>query len=229
MAKSKQEILRLNVPRRHILVAMLAVSVDAARPILGSVCFRPDDPEAMRRGAAKGKLRTIASNGHKLVSMAGGTWRGEWPTGNRDVVVPPTLFSRKKAKKLLDTSVTIQCFGDGSVNVFDSAADHQAVGCDVGSCFLKYPDVDRVLRRYRRYAVTKAAIGLDASYLEEMGRIGQLFQDHALNRMRVLLRRRNVAKKGEGADWCPVFDANAKSQLETRTLDVLLMGLRDAA
>lgn len=229
MAKSKQEILRLNVPRRHILVAMLAVSADPARPLLGGVCFRPEDPAGARRGAARGKLRTIASNGHKLVSMTGGTWKGTWPAGGRDVVIPPALFSRKRAKKLLDTTVTVQCFGEGSVNVFDNAAGHQAVSDDIGGCFLRYPDIDGILKRYRRYAVTRAAIGLNAAYLEEMGRIGQLFQDHALNRMRVLLRRRNVAAKDTREDWCPVFDATAKSQLDTRTLDVLLMGLRDAA
>lgn len=228
MAKRpKKEVLRLTVPRRHILVAMLAVSTDPARPLLGSICFRPADPNAAKGGAQKGKLRTVASNGHKLVSMTGGTWRGEWPTGGRDVVIPPTLFSRKRAKKLLDTTVTVQCFGDGSVNVFDNAADHQAVGDDIGGCFLRYPDIDGILKRYRRYAVTRAAIGLNAAYLEEMGRIGQLFQDHALNRMRVLLRRRNIAEEGEA--WCPVFDATAESLLNTRRLGVLLVGLSDAA
>ena len=185
------------------------------------MCFRPDDPHKAIRGASKGKLRTIASNGHKLVSMIGGTWEGEWPTQGRDVVLVPSLFSRKRAKGILDTEITVQAFPDGSVNVLDDAADHQAVG---ESCFKHYPDVDTVLQRYRRYAITKEAIGLNAAYLEEMGRIGQLFQDHAFNRMRVLLRRRNMTKKGEG--WCPVFDATAESMLSTRRLDVLLMGLR---
>ena len=229
MAKSKNEILRLSVPRRHILVAMLAVSVDPARPLLGSICFRPEDPERARRGGAKGTLRTIASNGHKLVSMTGGTWKGEWPTGGRDVVMPPTLFSRKRAKKLLDTKVRVQCFGDGGVNVFDNAADHQAVGGDIGSCYLSYPDVDRVLKRYRRYAVAKRAVGLNASYLEEMGRIGEVFQDHAFNRLHVTLRRRNLSPKGKPEEWAPVFDATAESDFGRRSLDVLLMGLRAAA
>ena len=229
MAKSKNEVLRLDVPRRHILVAMLAVSADPARPLLGSICFRPEDPVGARRGGAKGKLRTIASNGHKLVSMIGGSWKGTWPTGRRDVVIPPTLFSRKRARKLLDTTVTVQAFEDGGVNVFDNAADHQAAGCDVGSCFLRYPDVDGILKRYRRYAVARKAVGLNASYLEEMGRIGEVFQDHALNRLHVTLRRRNLSPKGQPDEWAPVFDATAKSQLDTRTLDVLLMGLRAAA
>ena len=227
MAKTpRKEVLRLLVPRRHILVAMLAVSADPARPLLGGICFRPTDPNAAKSGSVKGKLRTIASNGHKLVSMIGGTWRGQWPTGGRDVVIPPTMFSRRKARKLLDTEVTVQAFADGSVNVLDDAADHRAVG-GASSFYLRYPEVDGILKRYRRYAITKAAVGLNAAYLEEMGRIGQLFQDHALNRMRVLLRRRNVAKEGEG--WCPVFDATAESLLNTRRLDVLLMGLSDAA
>ena len=229
MAKSKKEALRLTVPRRHILVAMLAVSTDAARPLLGSICFRPADPTAANSGCAKGTLRTIASNGHKLVSMIGGTWRGEWPTGGRDVVIPPTLFSRKKARKLLDTEVTVQCFGDGSVNVLDDAADHQAVGGDVGGCHLRYPDVDRVLKRYRRYAVAKKAVGLNAGYLEEMGRIGEAFQDHAFKRLYVTLRRRNLSAKGEPEEWAPVFDATAESDFGRRSLDVLLMGLRAAA
>ena len=229
MAKSKKEVLRLTVPRRHILVAMLAVSVDPARPVLGGICFRPTDPKAADAGAFEGPLRVIATNGHKLVSMIGGRWKGTWPTRGRDVVIPPTLFSRKRAKKLLDTTVTVQCFGDGSVNVLDHAADHQAVGCDVGSCFLSYPDIDRVLKRYRRYAVAKRAVGLNASYLEEMGRIGEVFQDHAFNRLHVTLRRRNLSAKGKPEEWAPVFDATAKSQLDTRTLDVLLMGLRAAA
>ncbi|MCY4616633.1 MAG: hypothetical protein OXC71_09635 [Chloroflexi bacterium] len=229
MAKSKTEVLRLTVPRRHILVAMLAVSVDPARPLLGSICFRPANPAGARSGDVKGKLRTIASNGHKLVSMIGGTWKGTWPTGGRDVVIPPTLFSRKRAKKLLDTTVTVQALDDGSVTVFDNAADHQAVGCDVGSCFLRYPDVDGILKRYRRYAVARKAVGLNASYLEEMGRIGEVFQDHEFNRLHVTLRRRNLSPKGQPDEWAPVFDASAKSQLDTRTLDVLLMGLRAAA
>ena len=229
MAKSKKEALRLTVPRRHILVAMLAVSTDAARPVLGGICFRPADPKAADAGAFEGPLRVIATNGHKLVSMTGGRWKGEWPTRGRDVVIPPTLFSRKRAKKLLDTTVTVQALDDGSVTVFDNAADHQAVGCDVGSCFLNYPDVDRVLKRYRRYAIARKAVGLNAGYLEEMGRIGEAFQDHAFKRLYVTLRRRNLSARGQPEEWAPVFDATAESDFGRRSLDVLLMGLRAAA
>ena len=225
MAKSTKEVLRLMVPRRHILVAMLAVSVDPARPLLGSICFRPEDREA----DGKGSLRVIASNGHKLVSMIGGTWKGEWPP-RCDVVIPPTLFSRKRARKVLDTTVTAQCYEDGSVSVIDNAVGHQSVqtaGIDVGSCFKRFPDVDDVLKRYRRYAVAKKAIGLNAVYLEEVGRIGNIFQDHGLHRLSVTLRRRNLAPNEQTADWAPVLDASAKAV--GRSLDVLVMGLRAAA
>ncbi|MYA41514.1 MAG: hypothetical protein F4Z31_07165 [Gemmatimonadetes bacterium] len=227
MAKSQKEVLRLTVPRRHVLVAALAVSNDPARTLLGSICFRAADPDAADTGDMEGVLRVIASNGHKLVSMTGGTWEGEWPR-HGCVVIPPKLFSRAKPKKLLDTYITVQCFGDGSVNVLDNAAGHQAAGDGVDSRFLPYPDVDRVLKRYRRYAVSKAAIGLRADYLEQMGRITHLFQDHPLKKMRVVLRRRNVAKNGTEKDWCPVFDGTATSVLNRR-LDVLLMGLREVA
>ncbi len=227
MAKSTKEVLRLTVFRRHILVALLAVSMDPARPLLNSICFRPEDPAAKERG----NLRTIASNSHKLVSMIGGTWEGEWPTDRfkRDAVIPSDLFSRKRAKKVLDTSVTVQCFEDGSVHVLDSAAGHQAVGCDpasTGGCFRRYPNVDDVLRRYRHYAVAKTAIGLNATYLEEMGRVGSIFQNHGNNRLAVTLRQRNLTPKERRATWAPVLDASAEAA--GRSLDLLVMGLRPA-
>ena len=223
MAKSIKEILRLTAPRRHILVAMLALSVDPTRPLLNSICFRAEDPSAEERG----NLRIIASNGHKLVSMVGGTWEGAWPP-RCDAVIPPELFSRKRARKVLDTSVTVQCYEDGSVHVLDNAADHEAVGCngEGGTCFRRFPDVDDVLKRYRRYAVAKRAIGLNAVYLEEVGRIGNIFQDHGLHRLSVTLRQRNLSPKEKTADRAPVFDGSAEAV--GRSLDVLVMGLRAA-
>ena len=157
----------------------------ADRPLLGSICFRPEDPEgATARTARRASCASIASNGHKLVSMIGGTWKGTWHHRAASRGDPADAVQLASVPgSCWSTTVTVQALDDGGVTVFDNAADHQAAGCDVGSCFLRYPDVDGILKRYRRYAIARKAVGLNASYLEEMGRIGEVFQDHAFNRL----------------------------------------------
>lgn len=221
MANHQKERLRLTVPRRHILIAAATVFTGETRPILNNICFRPSG-EA-HNGERSGSLLTIATNGHKLVSLKGGRWEGEWPGGG-EITLLPSLFPRKRAKGILDTELEVTLMNDGAVRVLDPATAR-----DVREQVRlhAFPDVDRVFRKYERYAIAKDRVSLDASYLEDMGRIGALFSDKPNRNVGVKLRRRREKVTNGNGAWAPVLTMEAASSDSKRALRVVLMGTRD--
>ncbi len=221
-----KEVLRLTVPRQHVLAAMMYVSTEETRPILGHICFRP----AADTGATVGGLLTIACNGHRLAEMTGGRWEGEWHAGktHRELLVPPGHFSKKRANGLLGTLITVTLFDDDIVEVADNAAGHQHAdhGLDARPAG-SYPDYERVFRSYGRFAVAKDTTVVDAEYLESMGKLGAIFSDKPTRPMGVMLRRRKVGEKGSQTIWHPVLSAEAESDGAERTMRAMIMGLRD--
>lgn len=222
MANDQKEQLRLTVPRRHILVAAATVFTGEQRPILNHICFRPSG-EA-HNGMRSGSLLTIATNGHKLVGMKGGSWEGEWPREG-EVTLLPSMFSKKRAKGVLDTELEVTLMVNGTVRVLDLTT---ARDIREKVRLLTYPDIDRVFRKYERYAIAKDRVSLDAAYLEDMGKIGALFSDKPSRNVSVKLRRRREkVTNGKPGAWCPVLTMQGTSSDSTRTLRVVLMGTRD--
>ena len=223
MANDQKEQLRLTVPRRHILVAAATVFTGEQRPILNHICFRPSG-EA-HNGKRSGSLLTIATNGHKLASMQGGSWEGEWPREG-EVTLLPSMFSKKRAKGILDTELEVTLMDDyGTVRVLDLATAR-----DISEKVLlhRYPDIDRVFSKYERYAIARDRVSLDAAYLEDMGKIGALFSDKPSRNVGVKLRRRREkVTNGKPGAWCPVLTMRGTSSDSNRTLRVVLMGTRD--
>ena len=219
VANEKKEVLRLAVPRRHILAAGMCVSDEEARPTLQHICFRPQDDGEIP--AQRGGLLTIATNGYKLVELTGGEWEGEWPlTGVPELCLLPNYFSRKKAKKVLDTNVEVRLFDDGGFETIDETAGHHFEGRRHVS---PYPDTAMVVKKYGSFAIARDMVNLDARYLEDMGKIGAMFSDKTARVVGILLRRRKV-KDGM---FHPVFTMEATSVDLNRSMKVLLMGTRD--
>ncbi len=222
MANDQKDRLRLTVPRRHVLVAAATVFTGEQRPILNHICFRPDG-EA-HNGKRSGSLLTIATNGHKLVSLRGGSWQGDWPREG-EVTLLPSMFSKKRAKRILDTELEVTLMEDGTVRILDLAT---ARDTREKVRLLTFPDVDRVFRKYERYAIAKDRVSLDAAYLEDMGKIGGLFSDKPSRNVGIKLRRRREkVTNGKQGAWCPIFTMQGSSSDSTRTLRVVLMGTRD--
>ena len=108
-ARAKEAALTLAVPRRHITAALLAVNTDSGRAWnLQYVCFRPAGPGEEGKGA----LCTVATNGHKLVSLIGGTWEGDWPGGQTVAVHWDRFDGDCRAEKDPDTEIAIRVFLD---------------------------------------------------------------------------------------------------------------------
>ncbi len=224
MANEQKEALRLTVPRRHVLVAAASVFTGERRPVLRHICFRPTG-EA-HNGTRAGAVRTIATNGHKLVASEGGRWEGEWPSAG-EITLLPTMFSKRRAKRILDTDIEITLMGDDTVRVLDPAT---AADSSERVLFPRFPDVDRVFARYERYAIARKRVCLDAAYLEDMGKLGALFSDKPTRVVRILLRRRrDKVANGKPASWCPVFTMKAESGDGQRSMRAVLMGTREVA
>ena len=239
MANERKEVLRLTVPRRHVLAAAMCVSTEESRPILNHICFRP--AKIYELPSQAGELLTIATDGHKLVELTGGKWAGEWPlkttTSSKsksarvrraaaydtaELLIRPECFIRKKAKKLLDTDITVRLFDDGEIQTIDATADYrfESEGRKHPGA---YPFTDKVFKQYGGFAIARDTVNLDASYLEEMGKLGTIFSDKTTHPGGILLRRHRVGEN----DWHPVFTMEATSGGLNRTMRVLLMGTRD--
>lgn len=113
--KEPEEMLRLTVPRRNIVLALLAVSkrFEHANP---RVHFRPENPEATER-ITKGSLLTVAICGHLRVELLGGTWEGKW-FKKRDVRVFPPFFAATRHQGV-DAHTTLRVFANGDLAVAD--------------------------------------------------------------------------------------------------------------
>ena len=224
MANEKKEVLlQLTVPRRHVLAAAMCVSTEEARPILNHICFRP----ATDYGTTQGGLVTIATNAHKLVELTGGEWEGKWPSDRPELLILPDCFSRKKAKRLLDTNITVRLFDDDEIETIDEAVRDRPFKSEARKHPGVYPDIDRVFKSYGRFAIAKDKENLDARYLEDMGKIGSIFSDKPTKPVRILLRRRAVGEMGGAKVWHPVFTMEAESSGAERSMRVILMGTRD--
>ena len=137
------------------------------------------------------------------------------------------LFSKKRAKGILDTDIEITVLDDRTVRVLDPATASET---SRRVTFLQYPDTDRVFAKYERFAIARAGTCLDARYLEEMGRLGSVFSDKPTRVVRILLRRRQVRRaNGRPASWVPVFTMKAESGDGKRTMKTMLMGTRGCA
>ena len=128
-----KETLRLTVPRRNVMLALLATASDVCENL--NVHFRPENPEETRQGVRKGRLVTRAGV-CPTVSLVGGTWSGIWPEPDefdvfadyyvngrkhRALVVPADYFTKAKHRGIVETDATIRVCSNGQVTVADDA------------------------------------------------------------------------------------------------------------
>lgn len=135
--KEPKEMLRLTVPRRNVMLALLATASNEVEQL--KVHIRPEQPEAARKGATKGRLLIFAI-GSPDVRLVGGTWRGTWPkpdefdrfadyfangTKHRAVVVPADYFTKAKHRGVVATDASVRIYDNGHVTVADDFIGRQ--------------------------------------------------------------------------------------------------------
>ena len=114
----------LTVPRRHILAATLVTEpMPAHWTDIQRLLFEPAEED--------GVLRVTATDGSCLATIVGGTHEGDWPSNNK-VTIRPKDLPTTKAKKWLDTEVTITLLPpaeDGTLIAKVAAPGPIMVGC----------------------------------------------------------------------------------------------------